>query len=372
MDRWLVRAYTILSIIAILAATTVLAVGVVELRQAGVERATEHFRDFSRAVATIWQEGEGTLSPDPAGDIFPVIIVIAGLNDDTDYLWAASDRFLEAVMVPGSPQRPAVTLPAQWYSRFSRSFAMPDGTRRIVTAVYPVMTRPDLFGLLRNAFITALIIAAVVLAAAILLVLRRQNQSQFQRTGDSGTAPPPDAAVAATADRIVETEGEPAVSGPGVIASEERLEERLNRELERAGFSEQDLAVVQFEFARGERGDRQHQLNSTSLKDFFPVDDLCFEYNSRGAVVMIPNATVDEALGMVERYQRYYWSKRDDWHEPLADFHAGVTARNARLVDAERIMRECNGALKQARQNPGRIVGFKSDPRRYREFLSAS
>ena len=48
----------------------------------------------------------------------------------------------------------------------------------------------------------------------------------------------------------------------------------------------------------------------------------------------------------------------------------GLSARNGRLVEAARVLKEAARSLEHARSHPSRVVGFRPDPKKYRQFVS--
>jgi GGDEF domain-containing protein len=157
------------------------------------------------------------------------------------------------------------------------------------------------------------------------------------------------------------------------LAPEAALLRRLTVELERAAFQEQDVSVATFRFSFGSRGDEVYARNAWAILQFFSFEDLCFEYGDREVVVIFPGTTLADALGQLERFQRYYWEERYNWNAPDADLAVGVSARNGRLVEGGRVLGECRTALKRAEKSAGRIMGFQPDPQRYRaELLNQS
>lgn len=397
MNRWMVRTYAAVVLLAILTAGTVHLVQLSNLRRDAAGAAAQDFRVLSRIVAQRWQEDRASDGVPATILEKPVLLVVASREHTTDYFWARSNSILNAASLPGGENGFTTTLPGALYVTFSRTFSMPDGSHRIVHAVYPVLPTPQFARLLRSALITALIIAGSAVVLAILLVLRGHHAGQFaagpaaeHQQADPGMSPatprevpqeppravsqeprqpaardvPPEAQPQQKPPQVPEHPADPLRSTEDVL---DILERQLENELDRAGFAEQDLAVAEFSFSN-----IPHSQAMLALRDFFPVGELCIAVPPDRAVVMIPNSTVIEALGIVERFQRFFWDKRQDWSSRDADFYCGVTARSARLVEPERILKECRGALQQARSNPGRIMGFHSDPKRYREFVASS
>ena len=98
--------------------------------------------------------------------------------------------------------------------------------------------------------------------------------------------------------------------------------------------------------------------NARAILQFFSFEDLCFEYADREVVVIFPGTTLSDALGQLERFQRFYWEERHNWNAPDADLAIGVSARNGRLVEGGRVLGECRTALNALRKVPGESWAF--------------
>lgn len=362
MKGHLFHAYVVVIILAILSITASVGWRTYSIRADRYRLAIDRFRTLSREAATLWQTGpfdnavrELAERLNQRDEFQPVMLRVAALDAEAEYIWAASDRFfpspydyhLHAVFPKGTGEFT--------HTRFARTFDLPDGERRIVTAVFPLFRPGEMFIVFRDALFAA--IAVVILTVAVAVYTRSVKREPARTVKDEHVVSP--------------SPEQPTAECPPLLYSGDQLEERLNAELERASFSEQDLAVAIFRFNRGKRGDETYRRNCETLRSFFVFKDLCFEYDTHDAAVLIPNVTLKEALGLIERFQRYYWEQRTIWQDEGADFHCGVTARNARLVDADRILSECGAALRRSAETPGHIVGFQPDPQKYRAYLSA-
>lgn len=379
MTRRLANTYLALTVLGLFSLTGYFFVQLSETRATESAAATGRFADLSAEISELWQ----TVGLPDAGDQLtdriegdsagtPLVISVYSFDDGIDYLWATDGQYLDAV--PDSAQgAPRIRSNDIVHARFSRSFELPDGRRRIVTAVYPVLTPPLTYPVLRNTLAGFLGLVAVGLTIGLIHVVLRPREARPRNGRDSRPAPAAD---------------EPMVPGTGNAQTVEadtddemglmplaRLEHRVSLELERAGFHEQDLSVAFFCFPGIVDGAHSYR-NARAILSFFTFDDLCFdgghEKHTQTIVVLFPNTSLSEALGQIERFQRFYWEERETWDTPEADFHCGVSARNGRLVEAQRILRECRVAVRRAADAPGRIIGFQPDPQRYREFISRS
>ena len=96
--------------------------------------------------------------------------------------------------------------------------------------------------------------------------------------------------------------------------------------------------------------------------------------------MLFPNVELNEAIHLVEDFQKrgLEAGSAEEPHggrEPQGSRGPsqplfGLSSRNGRLVEGWRLMREARQALAKARETRGRIMAFKPDPQRYRQFIS--
>jgi hypothetical protein len=343
------RLYAIGSIVFFLIITTVLVLELVQIRRSNEITTERSFTALASVIEARWEElglpeaGQGMNEAFPPGPS-PLVVSVYSFDLGLDYLWARDDTFLGDSADPEVSTTPPIRMNSIVHQRYSRSFTLSDGSRRMVTAVFPVLDAPSVFPLFRNILIAILAFLIVLLAVAI---------SGLLRTKDTPAAPPPKAETA---------------SDGALLAPEEALGRRLTLELERSAFQEQDLSVAIFRF-HGPHNETAREMNAKAVLSFFTFEDLCFRHGNDEIVVVFPATTLSDTLGQLERFQRYYWEERHNWNAPNADFCCGVSARNGRLVSGDRVLSECRAAVKRAEKTAGRIVGFHPDPQRYRAYL---
>lgn len=99
----------------------------------------------------------------------------------------------------------------------------------------------------------------------------------------------------------------------------------------------------------------------------FVHDDLVFELKQQTLAVILPHHDIDQAMARMELFLRKA-------HGPAQEFFdaciIGLSSRSGRLVEAKRVYHESMIALKKADPKIGRMVGFKADPAKYRNFLT--
>ncbi len=464
MNRLILRIYILLIILSILSVAGWIALSIQETRQDAITGSEQNFDNMSAAIAELWQIGEQEEAPPtvepflntPDSGTTPVAVAVTTLDHDTDYLWARRDRYLEGMVIPGSTPRPTTTLPTYSYLRVSRSFQMPDNSHRVITAVYPILSREQAYPVLQRGLIAALIVAAAALALAVVLVLvnhHHQNTTALATPDDSDSksdsktdssehqepkTPEPKAQEPRTPESKTQENDEakrelssrtprtpifersieilkktepdvrsddkrqetpvaeapqrestqPAELYPEIFAADEAAlaattswEEtsreqvaidQIGMELDRAAFMEHDLAVIAVEFSgyRNMHGFREQR--ERIMDTVFPNRELRFLLDDDKILIILPDTSIQGAIQQTEEFQKAFRKgfPPAETENDAPDFCAGLTARAFRLVDSQRILKECYISLEQARTSQGRIVGFQPNPQRYRAFLS--
>jgi len=378
MSRLLARAYLLSSILALVLIAAFFFWRLGSVITAEEERAARRFDALSEAVTQSWQRDSLEEASRETSQVLsarapsrnPLVVSVYSFDEGVDYLWAQNGNLLE-FMPNAQSSSPQIRMNDFVHRRFTRSFELPSGGRRIVTAVYPVLTRSTTYAVLRDILVAFLgLIAAMLLVALIHTVRQAHPARRTQR--NPFVTPSPDTASAE--HPLTPADEAPLDEAPSLgLVPRPGLEHRLSLELERAGFHEQDLSVAWFEFQDVADGSLAYH-NAQAILAFFRFADLCFDggqdRNAQSAVVLLPNASLPEALAQVERFQAFYWDERHAWARRDADFVCGLSARNGRMVDADRIIQECRAAVRKAQDLPGKILGFQPDPQRYRQYIS--
>ncbi|MBI9098304.1 MAG: hypothetical protein JEY91_07485 [Spirochaetaceae bacterium] len=140
------------------------------------------------------------------------------------------------------------------------------------------------------------------------------------------------------------------------------IEERVNLELERAASFDQDIVmgIIQCEGLTEEN----YKIFTDQLKEDFNNPDMIFEYNENGLALIGPDTDLDSALVTLEEFTG---KEQEDYGE----INVGISSRNSRLLTGSRIFMEAENALNKAvNDSEKNIVGFRSDPDKFREFLT--
>ncbi|MCL1994543.1 MAG: hypothetical protein FWG66_16485 [Spirochaetes bacterium] len=152
------------------------------------------------------------------------------------------------------------------------------------------------------------------------------------------------------------------------IGWEEHASDKLEAELHRCSSSELDLILVAMEF-KSISDDGFLKMFASDAAVFFGGRDVLFEKGDRGIFAITPSVSLEKGVAMAEQFHKQV-SERYSHALSAGDLHIGITSRRERLVTAERMMIEANEALRRAKAENVPILAFKSDPDKYRAFIS--
>jgi hypothetical protein len=143
---------------------------------------------------------------------------------------------------------------------------------------------------------------------------------------------------------------------------------RLESELKRAASFDQDLTLMLFRCPEAGTTEPFSSL-AEKAKAFFTFHDLIFELPEKTIAAIIPNTDLDEGITQSSNFQKKLFEEGDSC---ITDIRLGLSSRNGRLVEAQRVYDEAQTALKKAQSDPDHpsIVGFRPDPNKYRAYLS--
>ncbi len=157
-------------------------------------------------------------------------------------------------------------------------------------------------------------------------------------------------------------ESQPSLYNPDSgLGWEHFLEERLSLELERAASFDQDLVLVILRYSG--TGDNQFDTFTNKVKEKYSYSDLVFEAGEKEMAIIDPNKDLDASIKDIQAFLKGLEDSLDG-----SNISAGLSSRNGRLISGNRLIREATTSLNKTDfENP--IVGFRSDPERFREFL---
>ncbi|MBN1242103.1 MAG: hypothetical protein JXA15_05270 [Spirochaetales bacterium] len=157
---------------------------------------------------------------------------------------------------------------------------------------------------------------------------------------------------------------------------ESYLPDRLDAELRRAAGFEQDLCLILLSNSHAPAASRAYGIIAKSFVEFFTFRDLSFEFGVSGMSAVLPNVDVEHGLRMGEEFLRKVGNRLAEQAEgkAAAGLAVGISARAGRLVEASRVLDEARAALERAQRDgsDSRVVAFKPDPDRYRNFVAGA
>jgi len=258
-------------------------------------------------------------------------------------------------------------------------------------AVYAVLSESDVYAPLRDTLILLLAFAFVTVLATILLngqsdrprkrVRRTPEVHPQARTArdtsrsdrasspnqtpptpgpETHTSPPKENFEEVNVEEIETDQTEPGtLFNPSTgLSFRSHLDRKLGLELERAAYNDQDLSCILIAFDDIRSAD-EYVERARNILDAFQFEDLCFEFGPKSFFAILPNTELPQAIRQATEFRKRYRASA-----------MGLSARNGRLVDAGRVIREAEGSLGHARKQDSKIVGFRPDPRKYRQFVS--
>jgi len=158
----------------------------------------------------------------------------------------------------------------------------------------------------------------------------------------------------------------------GNVGWESYTQDRLASELHRCASFEQDLVFLIMEFRGAEElSDALYRQFAAEAVNFFTMRDMIFEKNENGVSVIIPSSDLEQGMAKSEEFRNRVIGKLPESFKGRTELCIGLSSRSGRLIEAERLIKESSKALEKALEDPASpIVAFKSDPDKYREFIS--
>ena len=161
----------------------------------------------------------------------------------------------------------------------------------------------------------------------------------------------------------------------GNIGWESYTIDRLNSELQRCASFEQDLVFFAIEYESDESNDSLYRQIADEAVSYFLMRDLIFESGEKGLSVIVPSINLEQGIAKSEEFRSRIITKYPEFLIGIngaqkLQLCIGLSSRSGRLIDAERLILEASKALEKALEEPASpVIGFKSDPEKYREFV---
>ena len=149
------------------------------------------------------------------------------------------------------------------------------------------------------------------------------------------------------------------------LASIDDFSPKLSYELDKATANDTDLSLLMLSFTSDDNDKITVFFNNLPLLlRNFSMHQMAFKISNNKLAIIMPEKTIEESI-----------KKADEFIERLKNIstiekiYAGISSRNSRIISADRLIKEANGAIVKAVSGPDYIVAFKSDPEKFREML---
>jgi hypothetical protein len=311
------------------------------------------------------------------------ILVIYSYDTGIEYLKARnSGNFTSAMPEFGSVRGvPQITYNAFSQTKIGSSITIPQRNSFIVEGVYSVLDETGMFPIFRDSLIAlgAFILVTLTVFSLFHVLDRRdaragrQSQPASAAKADRETARPqpekpvPEHAPVRPASSAAQPRPSVARTRREDHCMEPDMQKRLTLELERAAFNEQDCSFALIRFGESDLNAEQNSLARQQIISKLAFEDLIFDYSSSIFGVILVNTNLDQGIKLLEDFQR----RLDNGLLQSSGMpRCGITSRNGRLVEGNRLVLEAEQALEKSAVGKSTIVGFKPDPGKYRQYVS--
>lgn len=326
-----------------------------------------------------------------------MLVIVYSFDEGIHYLRARNSNILttplsELDAIRGFPQ---FHYNSFTHVKITSSLSIPPRTSFLLDAVYLLIDPSELIPIFRDALILLLLLSGVTLGVyfygkesskkvpeprvetkageATQTPAPQSLRSESLSLEKEGTEPPatgtPSTEPFPSKEPIESPSIEQCLFSPTTgLGWQQHLEKRLTLELERAAFNEQDLSLVLMRIPGMEKTGEAYRKVSKTIQTSIAFEDLVFEYGQDGVAIVLPNSSLEQSITTLKGFLK----KLDPSitkQFPLP--RCGVSSRNGRLIDGKQLILEAEGALKKAGATwKDCIVGFRSDPGKYREYIA--
>lgn len=123
-----------------------------------------------------------------------------------------------------------------------------------------------------------------------------------------------------------------------------------------------DLVLAEFKFTE-KPGPDMWKLAGEVASECFTINDLRFAVSSDKFAVIFPDRNLHEGLSLCQNYAKSF-----SVMSGTNMLYAGLSSRNGRDMDAERLLTETKAALFKCNDQEN-IVALETDPDKYRDFI---
>lgn len=322
-------------------------------------------------------------------------LVLYGRKGDLVYVYARNPAYLK--VLTGSKQftRNSIHLPYNNFFETRHKVVLDDENQLIAEAVYQLFNPSSLLSLTKKLFLALLVLSLFLLIFVIAAsrsscagTSRHPVNSGEKDTSTGGKSPDkvsraPDNSSSSSVESSVSSspftrptlrpENEESLYAPDSgLCFEQYIEERLSNELRRAASFDQDLVTALIK-CRGAVDDRSIYIQlAKTLKEHFTFHDLLFEVQQDTMAVILPNTDLEQGIDELSDFQKELFKTTREMF-CASDISIGLSSRNGRLINSDRILKEAHAALKRAENDSEtNLVGFRPDPGKFRTFLASN
>lgn len=301
--------------------------------------------------------------------------VLYNSEDELIYVYARTPRYIEVFQDSEQFRRQSINLVYNNFLEASHKVQLTNESPIYGEGVYRIFTPASLLTLSTNIFY-------VLTALTVLLLITLIGAGRctgYAETPVPGHSPPNDSEAPAlsfgmpseTAPSAQHDDDESLYTPDSGLCFEQHLEERLSNELRRAASFDEDLVTALIKCGNAEEDRLTYIQLAQSLKDHFHFHDLLFEVDRDKMAIILPNTDLEQGIDELSDFQKDIYK---DSGEKLCtfDIKVGLSSRNGRLINSDRILKEAHAALRKAEFDiETNLVGFKPDPGKFRSFLAA-
>ncbi|MFW6207575.1 MAG: hypothetical protein ACOC7X_02645 [Spirochaetota bacterium] len=293
--------------------------------------------------------------------------ILYNAEDELIYVYARNPHYVRIAGDSERLLRRSINLTYNTLFETSHTVRLPDDFRVFGEGVYQIISPASLLSLSTNIF--------YVLAALTLLLLVSLLCSGKHKSVTAGHEPEPPSVDNSIYESSTATsfkaEEESLYAPDSGLCFEQYLEERLSNELRRAAAFDEDLSVAFIQCGNAMEDRLTYIQLAQKLKDHFNFHDLLFELEHDKMAVILPNTDLEQGINELSDFQKDVYKESG---EKLCtfDIRIGLSSRNGRLINSDRILKEVRAALRKAEHDiETNLVGFKPDPGKFRSFLAS-
>jgi len=149
------------------------------------------------------------------------------------------------------------------------------------------------------------------------------------------------------------------------LASSEDFSPKLGHELNKAAANDVDLSLLLLSFISEDKEKITVFFDNLPLllRNFF-MSQMSFRLSENKLAIIIPDKTVEESIKKTTEF-----ITRLKNISTIENIFAGISSRNSRIISAERLIKETEGAISKATSDD-HIIAFKSNPEKFREMIA--